>query len=80
MKIERTSIIDGVEAKRLNVPFKVTSDCPTCGEPCVKDLSHHDHLSYPSIGTPMDLNFYCDECEGEWSKNIILDFTLKAAP
>jgi hypothetical protein len=39
-----------------------------------------DSLSYPSIGTPMDLNCYCDECEKEWSKNIILDFTLKASP
>lgn len=70
------------DTKRFYLPgVTIESLCPTCNEMQGVDFGS-DYLSYPYIGKPFDLDFYCYECDnaglgGEWSVRCILDVTLR---
>lgn len=52
-------------AKRTHLEdVKIKRVCD-CGEELEKDLSN-DYLSYPVVGYPETLNFYCDKCEKDF--------------
>ena len=42
----------------------ITKEC-SCGAVMEKDLSS-DYLSYPMVGYPENIYFYCDECGTEY--------------
>lgn len=60
---------------------KVLFKCPECG--CAGydcgEPEGYSYLSYPKMNKPMDYDFYCDECEHEWSERVILKVKLEKA-
>lgn len=67
-----------LDVKRLYVTGLVLSDdCPECGKPVVIDLDN-DHISYPSIGRPTPVYFYCP-CDTEWERMLLLELSMKEA-
>ncbi len=65
--------------KRCYLPFKVTSECPSCGVDVTMDLLE-DYLSFPNVGNPTPVNFYhvCKEKDVEWQAWVIVEFTMTA--
>jgi len=70
-----------ISVKRLYLPFRVEDDCPECGKRCVHDLNS-DYLSYPVLGEPIHLSFYCEDGHEveEWTQTVVLNVTLEPAP
>jgi len=65
-----------IDVKRFYMPgLLIRDDCPSCGASEMKDMSHQ-YVSYPNIGAKILFGFYCDECEHEWEKNIIINITV----
>lgn len=78
MKIEYTGKSFDVEVKRFYVPgLKFMDDCPKCNKGVVMDLAR-DYLSYPSFNEPNAIRFYCQDCDAEWSRDILLELTVRA--
>lgn len=80
-RITRTECDGQTLEKRTYLPFKVASNCPTCGREHEIDLMS-DYLSYPVLGQPEELEFACDSghpCVG-WVELVIVDFTLEVCP
>lgn len=76
MKIERKDSQSKRELdKRFYVPFVVQDDCEECGTVAKVDLEEQ-YLSYPVIGQPENIYFYCRNCEHEWQGRVVLDVTL----
>lgn len=77
LKIKRTKGQTELLIKRLYLPFKISSDCPKCGETYVRDLKD-DYLSYPITG-PIEVDFNCwldEDCDHEWLEEVLLDVTI----
>jgi hypothetical protein len=67
-----------LEIKRFYVTgLALSDDCPNCGKAVKIDLEE-DYISYPSIGRPTPVHFYCP-CDTEWERNVIVNLTLKEA-
>lgn len=66
-----------IEVKRFYLPFTIHSCCPACGLADECDLQAEQYLSYPAIGTPESVGFYCSECDHEWEVNVKLGITLE---
>ena len=63
-----------IDVKRMVMPFIVSDDCPNgCGECDYGD----DYWPYPNVGKPTTVNFWCCECDAEWSGVVQIDFTVK---
>ena len=55
-----------LDIKRFYMPGTVIrTRCPSCGVDYVKDFDEK-YLSYPSVGTPIEIDGYCSECNHEW--------------
>lgn len=78
MEITSTGSGGELDIKRLYLPFEIKTECPKCKTETVRDLEQ-EYLSYPSIGKPEDVHFYCDECDHEWGEKIILEISIKKA-
>lgn len=66
-----------IEMKRCYLPFIVETKCPKCGYGIEVDLSNCNYLSYPRWNSDEEcINFICDECYHEWSKNIRLEVKM----
>lgn len=79
-----------IEAKRINLPVKITSKCPECGTPVTVDFSSEDcYLSYITLNAEEEIVFQHDtECESdiddeaglgyhEWSEHVVFGITCK---
>ena len=47
--------------------------CPNCGEEKV----FTDYLSYPKVNEVESVDFWCCECDHEWTETVILTLTVK---
>ena len=73
MKIEEDLNADALcGVKRFYPPFKISMECPICGEELVA-CGGAEYLSYPNINRPEPVNFYCEhdkltyeDEDGEW--------------
>lgn len=67
-----------IDVKRFYAPFNCFDDCPKCGKEV--DDDQHEYFSYPLLGTPMSIYFYCD-CDGgtEWARSIIISVTAEVS-
>jgi len=66
-----------IDVKRFYVPgVVVTADCPACNKTYTQDLST-DYLSYPVIGAPEDVTFWCDNCNADWTDKIVLKLSVE---
>jgi len=61
--------------KRFYAPFVVQDKCEECGTVAKVDLEDQ-YLSYPIIGEPNELYFYCRKCEHDWRRRVVLDVTI----
>lgn len=80
MKIEKTEPVEG--AKRMYIPFKITTKCPECGAEVVENLDgnkpHGHYFSYLMLGGgPFDHPIYCTECDHEIPCQLELVLDLK---
>ena len=64
-----------IEVKRFYIPFSVETNCPRCNTVQTQNLEV-DYLSYPTVGNPIDLDFYCGACEHEFSEKVKLEINL----
>ncbi len=77
MKIEGT-ISGTLDVKRFYLPgVTIKDNCPKCGVELIKDFSNGEYLSYPTAGKPEKIHFWCEECDEEWSGEVILDINLR---
>lgn len=77
MKIKRHKYDKStIEVKRLYLPFALIEDCPHCGEEVEKDLEDQ-YLSYPVLNGKETIYFYCEGCNEDFQRCIILDVTIK---
>ena len=60
MKILKNVGVGTELSKRFNLDAKIEKKC-SCGHIMVYDLNRN-YLSYPSVGIPENIYFYCDEC------------------
>lgn len=67
-----------IEVKRFYFPYIITSCCSKCGDEFEFD-GNSDYISYPVVGQPEKIYFYCDDCSHEWSEEIVLDINVKKA-
>lgn len=90
MKIVNHDSPTSIDVKRFYPPFKVTDECPTCGQVLEGCGPHSQYLSYPSVNVVEEVHFCCEhlapdgdfmegfeDCDyDEWSVEIII--TIKA--
>jgi len=77
MKVTRTDVeVEG--DKRMHIPFAISDECPGCNAEVAIDYSKDQYLSYPRLdGESTEISFYCDDCEEEWQKEIVLVLTVE---
>lgn len=75
-----------IEDKRFRLPgLTVFDDCPKCQKPrrleCHRSITwgESDYLSHTEIGAPLSLIFYCEDCDHNWSRKVVLRVTLEEA-
>ena len=85
MRIENTTRITSLDAKRCDLPVVITDACPTCGVEVSKYLSS-DYVSYPKVNVPFDVSMHHviehedrDE-EHDWKVKVVLRVSMEAAP
>jgi len=62
MKIEG-KVTGEVDYKRFYLPgLKITAQCPVCKKDLLFD-GDHDYISYPKLGSPSVVYFYCEACD-----------------
>ena len=74
-----TEIIIGklvLEIKRLYLPVTIKKICPNCGGMCERDLDQ-DCLSYPKVNEKGEIDFYCNNCDNEFTGSYILKMSLQ---
>ena len=76
MKIIKNENTNGftIDTKRFYIPFTVEVKCK-CGHVITRDLSCQ-YLDYPVLGRPFDMNFWCVECDHEFSEKVELKVDL----
>lgn len=66
-----------LDIKRLNLPLKIKTKCPACGEPCEQDLSNGDHyVSAPTLGKPTTTYWLCPS-NHEFQVELVIDLNVK---
>jgi hypothetical protein len=66
-----------IDVKRFYIPgFTLQSKCPECNKEVIVDLAS-DYLSYPKANEPDNYDFYCGDCEAEWTKQILLTIKVE---
>ena len=63
-----------IDEKRFSA-VAVAADCPKCG-----GITELDYLSYPRVGEPFEVAFYCCDCGHEWNDKAILTVQIEPAP
>lgn len=76
MKIERTNTRVELE-KRQRAPYLLIEKCTNCSKNLELDLSRDDYLSYPIVGVSQEVTFYCDDCDVEIFKNVIVNILIR---
>jgi len=64
------------DIKRFHVPYVLKTKCPKCGKKIERDYSDMYYLMFPRIGQVQE-NFWCDECDHEWSILLNLNVSLE---
>lgn len=79
MEIINSDTIEVTQDKRFYFPAIIKDTCPKCQQEIVKDFSKSEYLAYTPTNKPFFFNFYCEECEHEWTslKQIILRVKLE---
>ena len=67
-------ITDSLDDKRCYLPLVIKTKCQTCKEELVRDFND-DYLSYPDLSKPVEVGFYCENCESEYYFNVDLKIT-----
>ena len=63
-----------LEVKRLYLDeLEMFIICPNCGH----ERKWDNYFYYPEINTPINIHFYCSECEHEWEEKVILKINLE---
>jgi hypothetical protein len=57
---------------------KVFSECSKCKTEFEYDLGF-DYLSYPVVGEPSRVHFYCEDCDEYWDIAVVLEVNLRLA-
>ena len=65
-KLEGTVKLEDI--KRCYVDLQIEAVCKNCGEKMVLDLTEQ-YLSYPIANKKTRFDFYCDNCDNEFSMN-----------
>lgn len=58
---------------------KLKTACPKCKAKQERDFGD-DYLSYPEVGKRTKVGFDCQECNVEWTVDVIVDLSLRLAP
>ena len=66
--------------KQFNLPVTITDNCPKCGTEVTRDFQGDNYISYPTIGEPEPIFFYCEPCRAEWKRHIVIQFSVTVAP
>lgn len=73
IEIPLKGVLIGV--KRLYLPILLKSTCPCCTEEVEYNLSDQE-LSYPIVGEEETLEFYCQECDREFTRKLVLNMSI----
>ena len=65
-----------INVKRFYLPVTLKSTCPNCSEELEYDLND-EYLFYPKVGENQHINFYCDECDHEHTRDLVLKMALE---
>ena len=49
----------------------ITCDCDKCGSILERDFGS-DYLSYPTVGEPEDIEFWCEDCDHDITKTMTI--------
>jgi len=63
-------------AKRFYHGHEFRDNCPACGHETAQDQVS-GILSYPIPGEIVVINFYCNECNTEWTRDTIMTIEFK---
>lgn len=77
-KISRPPNHNTIDIKRMYLPYELEDVCPN-GHVTSRNLNVDDYLSYPKLDDPFPVYFYCQLCEEEWYRNVVLNISLTEA-
>jgi len=69
-----------IAVKRFNLPVTAVDNCPKCAAEVTREFQGDDYISYPAIGVPERIYFYCEPCAVEWERHIVIQFSVTVAP
>ena len=84
-RIEGSVKGEKIDVKRFYLPgIVVHSECPVCNSHKWMQLDVA-YLSYPVVGSPEAIHFYCESemegpkkyCDAEWTVEVILDISVR---
>jgi len=61
------------DIKKFYLPYDLYANCPTCGD----RIKWNNYLCYPTYGEPENIHFYCDECEDDFTKTIVIGLKVE---
>lgn len=62
--------------KRFYLPVEIQAECPCCCSEISRDLED-DYLSYPVANVKEPVTFYCEDCNEDFTENIIVKVTVE---
>lgn len=66
-----------IDVKRFKLyGFTVKVQCKNCKNILEIDHDGCDYFSYPQINTPINLDFYCDDCSTETSIKVKINISV----
>ncbi len=79
LKITGSIDKDALDIKRFYLNGLVLEDeCPMCKSKVENDFGGEPgYLSYPTPGIPESVFLYCEDCDSEWERKVILEINLK---
>ena len=80
IKMSKVTILENVGkgaelAKRFHLNNVVINKVCNCGEILEYDLGR-DYLSYPTVGYPENIYFYCNECGAEYEDSVSVEVQI----
>lgn len=65
-----------LEVKRLYLKgYTIERPCPHCKYLCAWD-GDSEYVSYPKLGSPESVGFYCDTCDHDFEAKIVVNLTV----
>ena len=65
-----------LDIKRFYLPTGIKIECPNCNDAIEV---HSTYLNYPVMNKWKKQYFYCDECDTEFDKHLLLTVTIEIA-